>query len=87
MQGETPDSARDVGGSIALAWAKVDQWIDGFYSILPNLVLGITFLILVAIAARIVKAAVRRFGLGFTVQTSPTCSARCCNGRLRSSAP
>ena len=63
MQGETPDSARDVGGSIAPAWAKVDQWIDGFYSILPNLVLGMTFLILVAIAARIVKAAVRRFGL------------------------
>ena len=63
MQGETPDSARDVGGSIALAWAKVDAWIDGFYSILPNLLLGLVFLILVAIAARVVKAAVSRFGI------------------------
>ncbi len=63
MQGEAPDSPKDVGGSIALAWAKVDAWIDGFYSILPNLVLGLVFLILVAIAARIVKAAVWRFGI------------------------
>ncbi len=63
MQGETPDSAKDVGGSIALAWAKVDAWIEGFYSILPNLVLGLVFLILVAIAARIVKAAVWRVGI------------------------
>ncbi len=63
MQGETPDSANDVGGSIALAWNKVDAWIDGFYSILPNLVLGLVFLILAAIAARIVKAAIWRFGI------------------------
>ncbi len=63
MQGEMPDSPKDVGGSIALAWAKVDAWIDGFYSILPNLVLGLIFLILVAIAAKIVKAAVWRFGI------------------------
>ena len=53
-----------LGGSIALAWAKVDAWINGFYSILPNLVLGLAFLILVAIAARIVKAAVWRSASG-----------------------
>jgi small conductance mechanosensitive channel len=63
MQGETLDSAKDVRGSIALAWAKVDAWVGGFYSILPNLVLGLTFLILVLIVARVVKSAVRGFGV------------------------
>ena len=63
MQGEVADSPKNVGGSIALVWAKVDAWINGFYSILPNLVLGLVFLILVAIAARILKAAVWRFGI------------------------
>jgi small-conductance mechanosensitive channel len=63
MQGEAPDSLRDVGGSIALVWTRIDAWIDGFYLILPNLVLGLIFLILVLIASRVTKAAVWRVGL------------------------
>jgi small conductance mechanosensitive channel len=63
MEGKAAAAAKNVGGSLALAWVKVDTWIDGFYSILPNLVLGLIFLILVAIAARVVKSAVWRVGI------------------------
>ena len=86
MQGEVPDSPKDVGGSIALAWAKVDAWIDGFYSILPNLALGLIFLILVLIAARIVKSTVWRVGIRRNRPDLGNVLGRCCNGRSASSA-
>ena len=63
MDEKQPIGPEDVTASFGLAWAKVDSMIDGFFLILPNLVIGLVFMVIVLVIGRAVKIGTRRFGV------------------------